>query len=223
MSKVQIRWLMLGSVFLILFNVLFFLFGGNKPIASIWISYGFIHFAYLQILVIPSIIPKSKSTHIFIESIAIISTIYFLIEFFVGLFFILLKPMSWNLTWILQFTLFSIFIIAFLLIHFTNKKTASSEEQRRFTQKSINKSLSVLGQAMIYLNETDKDYVYTLFSDLKTIPLATNFSLQGIENNILDECEKIKQAANNGNTDAIRMHGAVLSQLITLLKQIPIN
>ena len=77
MIKVQIRWLILGFIFLILFNVLFFLLGGNRPIASIWISYGFIHFAYLQILVIPSIVPKSKSTHVFIESTAVISTFYF--------------------------------------------------------------------------------------------------------------------------------------------------
>lgn len=223
MIKLQIRWLILGFIFLILFNVLFFLLGGNRPIASIWISYGFIHFAYLQILVIPSIVPKSKSTHVFIESTAVISTFYFLIELFVGILFILLKLKSWILALVLQLLFFSAFIIVFLLIHFTNKRTASVEEQRKITQKTINKSFAVLERAMVNLSGKDKDYIYTLISDLKTLPLSTSSALQGIENNIIDECEEIQQAANNGNTDALRMHGAVLSQLIMLRKQTHID
>lgn len=223
MSKIQVRWLILGFIFLILFNALFFLLDGNQPIASIWISYGFIHLAYLQMLIIPFVVPKSKSTHVFIESTALVSAVYFIIELFIGLVLILFKPESWILTLTIQLVLLAACIAALLLNHFANEKTASVEEQRKKVQKSFRNSIAVLGQAMTILEGKEKEYINTLLSDLKASPLVANSTLQGIENNIHAECVAIQEAASVGNTDGIHMHGAVLSQLILLRKQTPVD
>ena len=45
--KKNILTVILNTVFIVVFNTLFFLNGGTQHVASIWITYGFLHFAYL--------------------------------------------------------------------------------------------------------------------------------------------------------------------------------
>ena len=46
MKKKIALWIILDLIFLIVFNTVFFVAGGADHPASVWISYGFIHFAY---------------------------------------------------------------------------------------------------------------------------------------------------------------------------------
>lgn len=52
MKRVNILWLLLDSLFLIAFNVLFFMFVDYRT-DSVWVSYGFIHFSYILMLLTP--------------------------------------------------------------------------------------------------------------------------------------------------------------------------
>lgn len=51
--KSNILKLVIGLIFLIVFNVLFFLLGGTERSDTEWVCYGFIHAAYLCLLVTP--------------------------------------------------------------------------------------------------------------------------------------------------------------------------
>jgi len=223
MSKTQLRWVFLGAILLVLFNTLFFLLGGNQPIASVWISYGFIHIAYLMIIGIPFMVPKRGSTHVFIESTALVASVYFLIELCVGVVLILFKSTSWVLALTVQLVVLAACVIVLLLNYYANTHTVSIEEQRKNTQKVFKTSLAALTQAMLTVDEKEKTYIQTLYSDLKASPLVANSSLLGIEHNIQSECFAIQKAASDGNADGIHMHGAVLSQLILLRKQTPVD
>ena len=65
MNKKSVLWILLDLVFLAVFNTVFFVAGGTDHTASVWISYGFIHFAYLMVLVTPFLIRKSSSAAVF--------------------------------------------------------------------------------------------------------------------------------------------------------------
>lgn len=223
MQKLQFRWFILGLVFLMLFNVLFFLLGGNQPFVSIWITYGFIHLAYLQMMIIPSVVPKSKSMHVFIQSTTLISAVYFIIELFVGVVLILIKSETWIPTLTIQLVLWAACVVMLLLNHFANNHTATIEKQQSNIQSTFNKSIMALEQAKIGLDEKEKAYLNTLISDLRASPLIANSALQGIEDNIHAECAAIQEAARVGNMDGLHMHGSVLSQLILLRKQTPVD
>ena len=56
MLKKNILILILDSVFIIAFNVVFFLNGGIHHEVAMWSVYGFLHFAYLMILLSPFIL-----------------------------------------------------------------------------------------------------------------------------------------------------------------------
>ena len=62
MRKKNVLWILLDLVFLIVFNVVFFVAGGTDHPASVWISYGFIHFSYIMLLITPILIRKSVNT-----------------------------------------------------------------------------------------------------------------------------------------------------------------
>jgi len=89
MKKTNSLSTILELIFLVVFNVLFFVLGGFKHNAIVWTSYGFIHFAYLMLLLAPVLIHRGKSSAVFGFSLYLISAIYFLVEFFIGMTFIL--------------------------------------------------------------------------------------------------------------------------------------
>ena len=65
MSKKGILWILLDLIFLAVFNAIFFVAIETKQPASVWIAYGFIHFAYLMVIATPLLIRKSSSASVF--------------------------------------------------------------------------------------------------------------------------------------------------------------
>ena len=61
MNKKRVLWIFLALVFLMVFNMIFFMAGGTEHGKAVWISYGFIHFAYLMSLITPFLVKKSTN------------------------------------------------------------------------------------------------------------------------------------------------------------------
>ena len=86
MKRVNIFWALLNSIFLIVFNVLFFMYIDIANARTvIWVSYAYIHFAYALLLITPYLVRKGKADYIYRRSLYGITTTYFLIQLFVGL------------------------------------------------------------------------------------------------------------------------------------------
>ena len=79
----------LTLVFLIVFNAVFFIVGGTVRTTGEWISYAFIHFSYLMLLLTPKLINNSSITSTLGVSVYFISFLYFVITLLVGCIFIL--------------------------------------------------------------------------------------------------------------------------------------
>ena len=89
MKRKNTMWSILYLIFLVVFNLIFYTLGGiNRP-ASVWISYFFIHFAYLFLLATPFFVRKGRETGTFSAVLGWISATYFGIELVVGILFIL--------------------------------------------------------------------------------------------------------------------------------------
>ena len=61
MNKKQVLWILLDLVFFIIFNVVFFVAGGTEHKASVWISYAFIHVAYIMLVITPLLVRKTTN------------------------------------------------------------------------------------------------------------------------------------------------------------------
>lgn len=51
MKKNKILWIIFYSVFILIFNITFFVLGGIEHGTATWISYSFIHMSYLLIII----------------------------------------------------------------------------------------------------------------------------------------------------------------------------
>ena len=129
MNKKSILWIILDLIFLVVFNTIFFAAGGSDRTASVWISYGFIHFAYLMVIITPFLIRESSSSAVFGFSLYAISSTYFLVELFVGLIFILLKSENHKSALIVQVLIAGVYAVLLLSHLIANEHTADSVER----------------------------------------------------------------------------------------------
>lgn len=97
--KKQVLWLALDAIFLIVFNVCFFiLLGGANERGiegippSVWVSYGFIHFSYLLLLGTPLMVRRgNKAVADYARPLYVGTWTYFLVALVVNLVFILVS------------------------------------------------------------------------------------------------------------------------------------
>lgn len=221
MKKGQITWLLICLILLALFNILFFTLGGNQPLASIWLSYGFIHLSIVLLIVAPLLIPKSKNSNVFFQTTGLLTASHFLIQLTIGILLILFKLELWTLVLSIHLVVLAAFSVIYLLNNFANKHTASQEARKKDIQETFKASIAEISNAIIYASESDKNYLNSLMLDIKSSPLVVNDSLQGIENNILSECTLIRSAAEQNDSNGIHSHGSTVSQLVLLRKQNP--
>jgi len=125
MKRVNILWLLLNSLFLVVFNLLFFLFIDTSNFnTTIWISYGFIHFAYLLLLLTPFMVRKSSVSTNYRRPLYLITGACFIVELFVGIICILIAPERSKVAIILQTVLAALFLDCLLLHLIANEHTA---------------------------------------------------------------------------------------------------
>ena len=117
-------------VFLIVFNVLFFLLCGTDNKTSVWISYGFIHVAYLTILVIPLIRSKGQDSFYLNATLFSQSITYFLLELVIGVACIVWAPESIIWPLLVQSVLWLVYAVILIGNTWANEVTMQSLEKR---------------------------------------------------------------------------------------------
>lgn len=135
---------LLDLVFLIIFNVVFFMIGGTSHPASVWISYGFIHFAYIMLLITPFLIRRSMNTAVLGFPLYSISSAYFIVVFVVGLICVFIHPESYKPVLILQIIISGIYAVMLILHMIANESTADSIEWHEFELRYVRDTSSRL-------------------------------------------------------------------------------
>ena len=117
----------LCSIFLIFFNLLFFILCGTENNSSTWISYGFIHVAYLLLLITPLFNKENKGKAILSMTLYTISLFYFFIELLVGILFICLEPENAKWTLTVHLIILALFLLVFLSSYLANIATTNQK------------------------------------------------------------------------------------------------
>lgn len=147
MNKKSVLFMLLDLVFLAVFNVVFFVVGGVEHVASVWISYGFIHFAYIMVLISSLMTRKSSRSAVLGMPLYAISAAYFFIAFIAGLIFVFVASDSYKASLVVQVIIAGIYAVILLTNLIANEHTADNVAKHKnevFYIKNIAAELKAL-------------------------------------------------------------------------------
>lgn len=195
---------MLDLVFLVIFNVAFFVLGGFEHKASAWISYGFIHFAYLMLIFTHSLIRGGKSAAVFGFSLYSLSSVYFLFEFVIGFVFILVSPDSYKAALLIQLVVAGLYGIALLSNMLANEHTADAEERRQPQIDYVKKASAQLKALLESVTDKEaKKKVERVYDALYSSPVKSHPDLAQTESRILMSINDLGSAVSSGDKERI--------------------
>lgn len=217
MNKRSVLWILLELIFLAVFNTVFFVAGGTKDTASVWISYGFIHFAYLMVLVTPFLIRKSSSAAVFGFSLYSISSTYFLLEFVVGLIFIFMKSDSYKAALIVQVIIAGIYAILLLSHLIANEHTADSverhEEDVAYIKTASSRIKALIGKAK---DKKANKEIEKAYDTLHSSPSKTVATVRSIESNVMNKITELESAVSDQDTATII---TIAGEIVSLMEE----
>jgi hypothetical protein len=205
MKRVNILWLLLDSLFLIVFNVLFFMLGNTGDAkTSVWVSYGFIHFAYFLLLLTPLFIRRSSSDYMYRRPLYVVTSIYFLTTLLVGITLILIAPETSKVSIIIHVVLVAVFLGWLLVYLIANEHTADNAERReaelQYVKESSAKLQYILQQITDKVAAKKVEQVYDL---VHSSPTKSNADIRSLEQQIIGEIEQLISVVCQKETEQI--------------------
>jgi hypothetical protein len=215
MKKISVLWIILDFIFLLIFNAIFFILSGTGHNVSVWISYGFIHFAYFMLLLTPALIRKGKSADVFGFSLYSISAVYFVIEFVAGLIFIFVSPENYVAALLVQICvagLYGIFLISHLI---ANEHTDASEKKRQYQIAYIKETSARLKSLLGRISDKEaKKKIERVYDTICSSPLQSRLNLAQMENRMLQSINELEDAISKGDKERTTTLSASLLQEI---------
>lgn len=207
MKKNNFFWMLLNSIFLVVFNIYFFLLnkGVDQP-PSVWISYSFIHLAYLSLLVTPFFVRPGSNSVNYGRPLFAITSSYFLLSLMAGVVFIIISPQNSTITLLVQLTITAVFAFLLLSNLIANERTADSVVKHEVELQYVKESSSRL-EAMVR-QASDKGIrkkVEKAYDALHSSQVKSSFNVKSIEQDVMDEINSLESALRRNNIEEIQL------------------
>ena len=215
MSRTRTLWFVLKLIFLVLFNTVFFLFSGTDHTAAVWISYGFIHLAYVMMLMTKKLTPPSRSARLFGATTETVSSVYFFAELIVGTVFICTLSESWKIALAVQLVIACIYAALLIVNLLANEKTAAAENRADAETRNIRNAAQRI--AVLMKNTQDGKRKKTLeraFDLLQSCPASSHPAVRELEREIFADVQAIEAAATDGDDAELDAHISALQKLV---------
>lgn len=214
MNKKSILYILFDLVFLAVFNTVFFVVGGAEHPTSVWISYGFIHFSYLMVLVTPLLIRKSSSQAVFGFSLYSVSAVYFFVEFIIGLVFIFVGSESYKAALVVQVIVSGIYAVMLISNLIANEYTADSVEHHEnevaYVKNVASRVKILIGKATDKKANREIERAYDI---LHSSPSRSVVSVKLLEEEIKNKITELEDAVSSNKTaEIITVAGEIVAK-----------
>lgn len=204
MKKTHILRIILELIFPVIFNAVFFLAGAHGRKAPVWISYAFIHFAYLMLLLTPALIRSGKSAAVFGFSLYSVSAAYFLLELLIGAAFILISPEGYKIPLLAQLLIAGLYGIILISNMIANEHTADAEETRQYRIDYVKQASAELKGLLEHMTDKEaKKKVEKVYDALYSSPVKSHPDLAQTESQILMSIGALRSAVAQGEKETI--------------------
>jgi hypothetical protein len=181
-------------LFPMIFNILFFLLGGLPSKLSVWVSYLFIHFAYLLWITSSYLTPKTQSKSLFGSTLSLVSSIHFFITFIIGMIFILNVPESYKTNGTIHLIITGVYLVLFVLIMISNENTAAQEETLEQGLKYIKDGSRILQELKLLTSDIKvQNQIQSIYDILHSSPIKTTEEARVSEEIVLELIANLKK------------------------------
>lgn len=200
----RIFWYLLDSVFLIVFNIYFFVLKGTEHQLSVWISYGFIHAAYLILLLTPYFVRQGSSAADYGRPLFVITYLHFYLSYLLGVIVFFVNPESHVISLLAHITITAVFSIALLSNLIANEHTAEAVEKREVELVYVKESASYLKSILNRI--TDKSLyrkVEMIYDLIHGSPIKSSNSVRQYEQEVTKQIQKLDIAVSQADNESI--------------------
>lgn len=194
MIRKSVLWTLLDLVFLIAFNLIFFIVSGLTHTISVWISYTFIHISYVMLLLTPLFTHNNKTKFILGMSISAISYIYFMIDLTCGIMFIIFLSDKLIIPLIVNIVLLALYLLLLISVVLTNERTNANLQIHEAEMKYIDKASSGLENLSIMIDDKNLlKKVNKAYDIISASPVHSDESVKSIENEVLTIIDEMNE------------------------------
>ena len=201
MIKKNILTIILDTVFIVAFNILFFVNKGTNHNAAVWICYGFLHFSYIMFLLTPVIEAKGKTAYLSRLSTYSISLSYFLIELVFSTEIILNEnSFGTKIVISIQTILATIYIILLITNLLVNDATAN-KQVRHDIENDFIKTNSAKAKFIesITTDSRLRSRINDLYYTIHSSPIRSSTDVSVFEKNITDLLNKLEDSVSKNS------------------------
>lgn len=204
MNKKTMLYILLDLIFLAIFNLIFFLVGGSDHPTSVWLSYGFIHFAYIMLIITPILTKQSSSKAVLGFPLYSVSATYFFVEFVVGLIFILIGSESHTVALIVQVIMLGIYALLLIPNLIANEQTAESVE-RHETEVAYIKEASSRVRVLVdkMADKGANRAVESVYDLLHSSPTRSHPTVKILEEEIINKVAELDLAVSSNDISKV--------------------
>lgn len=212
-KKRVVLGILMDLVLLIVFNVIFFAVGGAEHTASIWLSYGFMHFAYIMVILTPLLTGKSVALPVLGMTIAGVSSVYFIIELITGVVFILLNQESIKAALVVQIIIAGIYLVILFMNMIANEATAENlarqQDEAAFIKNASSRVKALMDRSGDKKVNKTVEKAYDL---IHSSPAKSNVVVQGLEMQVVNKISDLEGAVSAGDdTQIVSIAGEIIS------------
>lgn len=211
--KNKIAFIIICSVFIVVFNVSFFLLKSSEVYGATWISYGFIHVAYIGVLLTQFLDEKHEEVSLSLSS-HLVSIIYFIVELIIGIIFIIVNPVGFKAALILQLILFGVCLIILLTNAITNSKIINSLEETKCNRDYVKGVTFVIDAIKLAIKDEQALKLLDRLCDvIHSSQLKSNQEAMMIETEIEHKIKELERKISVMSTEDQRTELEVLIEL----------
>lgn len=203
-----------GIIFPIVFVALFFIIGGTEHGTTCWIGFGATLLVYMILIAVPLFIPNSQSSYLFGLTSGTITSIFFVVQFIMGLVFMISDFEEWKIAVIIEiiFVAVSVFLLIQLLrVDEVTAKKENNHQQEVYSVKNlVIKTQTIINRAP---NSEIKRCVKAVYDELNSCPTSSNSNVKVIDNNISYALDSLNQAVISSDLNNVKKCASSLVEL----------
>lgn len=185
--------ILLWSLFVIVFNVIFFVFVDKADRTTpIWINYAFIHVAYVFMLLIPRLSLSGKYNGDYRRPLSAVAVVYFLLALVAGCVMIFgVDDVETKTVCLVQVLLLFVALVFVLFTMIANNHTEQQAEQHKADLRYVRRTSE---EVQTLIDRYGDQRLGELFDLLRTSPVRSSDDAAPIEQHVMELLDQLEQA-----------------------------